>query len=552
MRRALPGYTSGDMADVDRGREPTMIDPLRADTARVPLRPAGREASRDVIAGRYALGERIGRGGMGEVWRAHDRTLQRDVAVKLLHDHLADDADARERFAAEATRSARLTHPRVVRILDAGEDGDDAFLVMELIDGASLDEVIGAPLGSDVVRQLGIDLAEALAAAHAAGIVHRDVKPSNVLLAADGARLSDFGVARAVDETSRTAPGQLLGTAAYLSPEQAQGGDASPASDVYALGCVLYEAATGRRRYDGEGPLQVALARVGADTPVDDLTPHVDVDLARAIVALLHPDPTVRPADGAAAAALLDAGGGPAARQPAPVAGSSVAGAPAPAPRPVPPAGEGDDDPTLAPRGGAPAGVAERPGGRRAWWVLALLGVVAAVVIGLAALEGADDTGGAGAPAVGDAAPAAPVTAQLTSFDPAGGGAEHEDEVPLLTDGDPATAWTTEGYDTAAFGNLKPGVGILVDLGQPVAVAEVRLDGMAAGQDLQLRTAESRPTGIDATTEVAAVTDAGAAASLTPPEPITTRWLVVWLTGELPAGDGRFRGQVGELEVVPG
>ncbi len=184
--------------------------------------------------------------------------------------------------------------------------------------------------------------------------------------------------------------------------------------------------------------------------------------------------------------------------------------------------------------------------------MLALLGVVAAVVIGLAALEGADDTGGAGAPAVGDAAPAAPVTAQLTSFDPAGGGAEHEDEVPLLTDGDPATAWTTEGYDTAAFGNLKPGVGILVDLGQPVAVAEVRLDGMAAGQDLQLRTAESRPTGIDATTEVAAVTDAGAAASLTPPEPITTRWLVVWLTGELPAGDGRFRGQVGELEVVPG
>jgi putative peptidoglycan lipid II flippase len=194
---------------------------------------------------------------------------------------------------------------------------------------------------------------------------------------------------------------------------------------------------------------------------------------------------------------------------------------------------------------------ADRRGARAGLLVLLVLLVAAAAVLAVSAGGGGDPRPDA-AVDDGSAPVADPATFVLSSFDPQGGGAEHEDEVPLLVDGDPQTRWTTEGYDTAAFGNLKDGVGIVVDLGAPTAVSEVRLFGMNAGQDVQLRVADQQPTALDQTTVAAEVADAGTEAALTPAEPVTTRYLVVWLTGELPADGGRFRGALGEVQVLTG
>ncbi|MGI9018034.1 MAG: protein kinase domain-containing protein [Euzebya sp.] len=540
-------------------REPTLIDAARAMTGQMPL-PG--PATTAVIAGRYVLQERIGTGGMSEVWRAQDQTLDRDVAVKLLHPGLATDDDARTRFASEARRAAQLAHPRVVRVLDAGQDGDEAWIVMELIQGPTLSARLGQPMAPDAVARIGIQVADALSAAHAVGMVHRDVKPSNILLAADGARLTDFGIARAAGEASMTATGQLVGTAAYLAPEQAQGLEVTPAVDVFALGCVLFEALTGHKRFTGDGPLQTALARIQAVTTVQDLGPTVPLALAEAVVRMLAEDPSDRPADGAAAAEVL--------RQAAPTGGQAP---PVAIPRDAPSQSEMPSQPELprqpempSPaevaypaaqpamvgrsrgRDGGPLSDVSRMGALGVLIVLALL--VTAVTLALSSDEGPSeaDAQATAAADTGQTAPTVPVT--LTSFDPEGGGSEHDSEVALLQDGDPQTRWTTERYTGADFGNLKSGVGILIDLGQTTQVAEVRLLGLNEGQDLQLRTAAAQPASIDDTTVVAEVGDAGSQIALTPPEAVSTQWLVVWITGELPAGDGGFRGAIGEIEIV--
>ncbi len=550
------------------GREPTLIDPRTAVTSRLTL-PGGTQTDPVVLGGRYHLTERIGTGGMSEVWRAHDELLGRDVAVKLLHPGLAGDDDARARFAVEARRAAQLSHPRIVRVLDAGRQDDDSWIVMELIDGPPLSTTMGSAPGesdpADVLR-MGVQVAEALGAAHDIGMVHRDVKPSNILLSADGAMLTDFGIARAAGEASVTATGQMVGTAAYLAPEQAHGQPASAASDVYALGLVLFAVLTGRPRFAGDGPLQTALARVGAVTAVEDLGPAVPREAAAAVVALLAVDPADRPADGRAARAVLAEalenlearyGRAPAAPTPAPAAAPTPAPVAAPTPASTPvhsstPAPTPTPAPTSTPAPTpAPAVTPRAADAARRRWPIAV-GGLALLLLALALAIPSDpgptqpaDQEGTGAPAVTS------VPAALTSFDPEGGGQEHEDEIALLTDGDPSTRWTTEGYSSAQLGNLKQGVGVLLDLGEDTDVAEVRLFGLAEGQHLQLRTAGSQPSTLDATTVVAEVAGAGTEVALRPGEPLTARWLVVWLTAPLPADGGRFRGAIGEIQVVP-
>jgi eukaryotic-like serine/threonine-protein kinase len=520
------------------GPQPTLLDPARAATTRMPAHDRGP----GTVAGRYALRERIGAGGMCEVWRADDLRLDRPVALKLLLPHLAHDADARARFEVEARRAARIASPRVVRVLDAGEaagsedaaagvEGPEAWMAMELVDGPPLSQVLAAgPLAPASALRVAVEVAEGLAAAHELGVVHRDVKPGNVLLAADGARLSDFGIARAEGDARVTATGQMVGTAAYLAPEQARGELATPASDVYALGCVLFEALTGRPRFAGEGPMQVALARVGAATHVADLGPDVPPGAAQAAVDLLAEDPAARPPDGAAAAARL--------RRALAEVGVADVGAGVAA---VPSDAHVREAVRSAPHLAHVRGQDGAP--------VALL-LLAAVLL---APRGGDEPAAPSAD-VAEAAPATAAPLQVagaTSFDPQGGGGEHEDEVALLLDGDPATAWTTERYDTAAFGGLKPGVGVVLDLGEAVRVAEVRLLGLAPGQDLELRVADAAPADLAATRVVARADDAGADAVLAPQAPVEATHLVVWLIGELPPGGGGFRGQVGEVQVVP-
>ncbi|MEV5383096.1 protein kinase [Streptomyces sp. NPDC052721] len=229
--------------------------------------------SAQVLGGRYRLDAVIGSGGAGDVHRGFDLRLERPVAVKVFH--VATGGDGEDGFHNEAVILARLRHPGLVTVYDAGRHDGRAYLVMELIEGPTLKARIAAgPLGPGETAALGADLARALAHAHGAGIVHRDVKPSNIILDASGRpHLTDFGISRLLDATTRTTTGTLIGTAAYLSPEQVLGRSVGPSADVYALGLVLLECVTSRLEYDG-APLEAAIARLHRRPELPDSLPE--------------------------------------------------------------------------------------------------------------------------------------------------------------------------------------------------------------------------------------------------------------------------------------
>lgn len=216
-----------------------------------------------VLAGRYRLGGLLGRGGMAEVYEGVDERLGRPVAVKLLRSGLGRRPELRDRFESEARSAARLSHPNVVAVYDTGEDDGTPFLVMERLPGETLAERMAAgPVDPAWITGVAGDVLGALGAAHAAGVLHRDVKPGNILIGADGcAKVADFGIAKTAEEATdgdTTATGTLLGTPAYLAPERIDGQPATPASDLYSLGVVLYEALAGRKPFDGDTPVAVA------------------------------------------------------------------------------------------------------------------------------------------------------------------------------------------------------------------------------------------------------------------------------------------------------
>jgi serine/threonine-protein kinase len=260
----------------------------------------------EVLAGRYRLLTLLGRGGAGEVWQAEDTVLARQVAVKLLRSLDGDPMDAVQRFQAEAQAAARLTHPNVVATYDVGAAGDRVFLVMELVKGPDLQKLMrtaGLPT-ADLVAEIATQGARALDAAHEAGIVHRDVKPGNLLLAPDGTlKMTDFGIAkRAGNET--TGLGVLLGTASYVSPEQVRGEPATSASDWYSFGCVLHELLTGTPPFTG--PTVDVVMRQHLDVPPPPVTrTDVPQELANLVTHLLAKDPADRPTSAADVTALL-------------------------------------------------------------------------------------------------------------------------------------------------------------------------------------------------------------------------------------------------------
>lgn len=256
-----------------------------------------------VLDGRYRVGPRIARGGMATVYEAVDLRLDRVCAVKVMHSGLGDDQDFAGRFVREARSAARLSHPNVVSVFDQGDDDGTLFLAMEYIPGHTLRDLIRkeAPMAPAKALSLIEPVLSALAAAHAAGLIHRDVKPENVLLADDGrVKVADFGLARAVSaETQHTATGGvLIGTVSYLAPELVVDGRADARSDVYAAGVLIYEMLTGRKPHEGESPIQVAYKHVHEDVPppsemVRGIPPYVDALVARATAR----DRELRPAD---------------------------------------------------------------------------------------------------------------------------------------------------------------------------------------------------------------------------------------------------------------
>jgi hypothetical protein len=412
----------------------------------------------ETIAGRYRLEGVLGRGGMSSVYWAHDGVLERDVAVKVLHERLSADPDQVERFRREARAIASLSHPNIVTLIDRGQVDGDEYMVFELVRGLNLKDFLDARPGLPVAQALGLVLqaARGLAYAHERGIVHRDVKPQNVLVNDEGvAKVTDFGIARNAGlDDSLTQTGTILGTTDYLSPEQAQGQAVDERADQYSLGVVLYELLAGAPPYPADSAVAVAMRHVHDPVPSlrerrPDVSRRVDALVQRAMAK--NPDDRFRTMSDLAVAieaCLAEEGG-----TPRWLAESDTA--------------------SLEPV--SPARARRRRERRRRsvpWRLLLALAVIAAGVAAVAAVAtGRIDVRGGSDKAPGDLN----VTLKaISDYDPIGADGEHPDLVDLATDGDPATAWTTEEY--LSFD--KDGVGIMLDAGR-----KVMLDGIVVVSD---------------------------------------------------------------------
>jgi serine/threonine protein kinase len=345
----------------------------------------------ELAGGRYRIEEVLGRGGMASVYLARDGELERQVAVKVLAEHLADTPGFRERFLREARLAAQLSHPNVVQVFDVGEDAGRPFIVMEYVEGATLAEELKqrGKLDPAEVVDLALQVCGGLEHAHAAGLVHRDIKPQNLLLRADGTvKIADFGIARAAETTRFTQVGSVLGTAAYLSPEQALGEEVTAAADIYSLGCVLYELLTGRTPHVFETlPELVVKHRTEAIQPLRELRPDVSEQLEAVVMRTLARNPEYRPESAATLAEEL------------------AIASPEPPTRPLPqPSGVDAADVPAAPTRvrttpmRSPRRDFAFPTGRGFWLGLTVLAAAIAIAVGIA-VAASGDGGGNGGPA---------------------------------------------------------------------------------------------------------------------------------------------------------
>ena len=282
------------------------------------------------ISDRYELGDRLGSGGMSTVYRATDRVLERTVAVKILAEHLSDDEKFVARFRREALAVAKLIHPNIVQVYDTGVDADRHYIVMEYVEGKSVAQLLQTKgrLGADSTAEIGIQACAGLEYAHRQGIIHRDVKPGNLMVIGGPAgrrrrdssahepptgemtiKLTDFGIARATAQSRLTQVGSVVGTAAYLAPEQARGEEATPAADVYALGVVLYQLLTGRLPWEGSTLAELAIRRENEQPlPPTSYDPDVPETLSRAVLTSLEGEAVARYSSARDLARALDAG----------------------------------------------------------------------------------------------------------------------------------------------------------------------------------------------------------------------------------------------------
>ncbi|GAA1955234.1 serine/threonine-protein kinase [Microbacterium deminutum] len=341
------------------------------------------------FGGRYELESRIAIGGMGEVWEATDHVIGRTVAIKILKDEYMGDPGFLERFRAEARHAALVNHEGIASVFDYGEEAGSAFLVMELVPGEALSTILerDGALSTDKTLDIVAQTSLALQAAHAAGLVHRDIKPGNLLITPDGrVKITDFGIARIADQVPLTATGQVMGTVQYLSPEQASGHPASPATDTYSLGIVAYECLAGKRPFTGESQVAIAMAQINEQPP--PLPATVAAPVQNLVLAMIAKKPEERPASTAAvarAATALRRGDVAAAAAAVPAVAAGVAGITA-----------GDDATMLLTAGGAtatattlmpaPDGAGEGEGEKRKrspWtWPLIALIVLLLLVLG--------------------------------------------------------------------------------------------------------------------------------------------------------------------------
>jgi eukaryotic-like serine/threonine-protein kinase len=422
----------------------------------------------ELIADRYELEELVGTGGMSSVFRAHDRQLERRVAIKILHQHYADDPEYLERFRREARAVARLSHPNIVTVIDRGDDDGRQYIVFEHVEGENLKELVLRTGRMSVRRalELALAVADGLSFAHDHGLVHRDVKPQNVLLSREGdVKVTDFGIARSLHvEHGVTQTGTVLGTGEYLAPEQASGKPVSPATDVYSLGVVLWELLAGDVPFVGENFVAVALRHVNEPPPsLRERRPDVSPRLEAAVDRAMAKDPARRfPSMNAFArelrACLAEAEGA------APPAQDNLeltlVTTPAPRPRRV-----------------------GRRRSRSLVYALMALVVAGAAFAAVVLLGGASNPGGSGGGG-GGATGAVVRLHGLTTYDPQGDGSEPvlgQRTAPRATDGQPSTYWQTETYNTQDWGNLKDGLGLVLDAGRVVKLSRLTVNTATPG-----------------------------------------------------------------------
>jgi tRNA A-37 threonylcarbamoyl transferase component Bud32 len=404
-----------------------------------------------VLSGRYELEELVGTGGMSSVYRAHDRLLARKVALKVLHEHYGSDEAHVERFRREARAVATLSHPNIVSVIDRGEHEGRQFIVFEYVEGETLKRLIErtGPMPVPAALELAIQIARGLSFAHGQGLVHRDVKPQNVLLNGNGdAKVTDFGIARSLDvQHGMTQTGTVLGTSDYIAPEQAQGRRVDEHSDVYSLGVVLYELLTTKVPFPGENFVAVAMRHINEPPPsVRVERPDVPLHVEAALQTAMAKDPGDRFPTMAAFCQELEA----CLRELSFGDGDGTQIIP-PLPRP------------------------RRHGGLSPWPVLALIVSLLAIGAIVAALVLTGHTPGNSGGGGGGSAGGSVHLLATTAYDPYGTDGEHDELAHYATDGNATTYWKTEHYDDAPSLAGKPGVGLVLDPGRAVALRELRI-----------------------------------------------------------------------------
>ena len=527
-----------------------------------------------LLGGRYRLERRIAAGGMASVWEGVDEVLARQVALKLLHPHLAADDTFVTRFRREAVNAARLTHPSIVSIYDTVSDNGAEAIVMELVRGHTLRAELDrrGKFESGDAAAIVAQIADALDCAHTAGIVHRDMKPANVLLSADGRVLvADFGIAKAADGLDLTGTNTTLGTAKYLAPEQVEGAAVDARADVYALGVILYELVCGRVPFLADTEAATALARLHRE-PDDPraFCPTLPAPIETVILKALARRPDDRfPTAASFRHAVLEAASGRG--RPSTAPGWPRSTPPNPTPAVAPPDATMADrrDATKAaaapstawaapaaapPRAPAPPPKPNRR--RRSWLRIALLGgpvLVAIIVVAILALgtSGGGGNGGGASPASLPAGGGLAI-ATVHSFDPLGddGGVENEAQVPNLIDGIASTTWSTSRYrGSPLFGGLKDGLGLVVELQDTATLDRLIVDGPSDGWSAQVYIAdEPAATLAGWGTPVAEATDLAPGTNAFDLSGASGRFVLLWITELAPSGD-RFNVQLTGLAV---
>jgi tRNA A-37 threonylcarbamoyl transferase component Bud32 len=499
-----------------------------------------------LLDGRYRIVARRAAGATATVWETQDEFLRRRVAVKILHEHLAADPELRARFVEEARTAATVNHPNLVAVYDSIVD--QPGIVLEWVDGPDLRQRLDErPIGFAEIAALGALLGDGLAALHAQGLVHRDVKPANILLTIDGEpKLTDFGIATA-NAGDRTATGVVLGTAKYLAPEQVRGSDLDGRADVFALAAVLYECCAGTPPWDRDGDLPTAMARLEEDArPLTELRPDVPPALAADIMRGLARDRADRWPTATAFAGSLRNGSTLAPPPPRPTT--------APTPPPEGAATTAITPPPVAPtvavaahrESGPPTRVRPR---RRRWPRLVGLAIVIAIaVLGwtlVSAGTGDDEPPLTGTDVVG--------IRSVAAFDPEGTGTpgEHDDRAPAAIDLDPATGWPTERYEDRRMGE-KSGVGLVLTLDRTTDLESITVrtddaDDWAAEVRVATDAAAADATSIG---DFGPIRGVGNALGETAEIPIAARGdtVVLWLT-DLGAGPTPIRLLINEITI---